>query len=158
LSLLAEAAEEYPVICLVDDVRWLDEVSVQTLAFVARRLLAERVAMVFAVRESAVGSDLGALPQLAVHGLSDADAGVLLESVVKGPIDSRVRNRIISESGGNPLALLELPRAWTSAELVDGFERQSSMSLTGRMERGFEHRLDALPADTRQLLLVAAAE
>src|SRR5215831_6943824 len=158
LSLLAEAAEEEPVICLVDDVRWLDEVSVQTLTFVARRLLAERVAMVFAVRGSSVGSDLAALPQLAVHGLSDRDAGELLESVVKGPIDSRVRTRIILESGGNPLALLELPRAWTSAELVDGFERQSSMSLTGRIERGFEHRLEALPADSQRLLLVAAAE
>jgi DNA-binding CsgD family transcriptional regulator len=158
LSLLAEAAEESPLICLVDDVRWLDEISGQTLAFVARRLLAERVAMVFAARDASAGPDLTGLPELLVRGLSEGDASTLLESVIKGPLDARVRGRIIAETRGNPLALLELPRAWTSAELVEGFDRHDSMSLTGRMELSFEHRLDALPDDARRLLLIAAAE
>jgi DNA-binding CsgD family transcriptional regulator len=159
LSLLAEAAEETPLICLLDDVRWLDEVSAQTLSFVARRLLAERVAMVFAGREESIdGLGLAGLPELVVRGLSEPEATTLLESVIVTPLDARVRSRIIAEARGNPLALLELPRTWTSAELVDGFDHRDSMSVTGRMERGFEHRLDALPDDSRRLLLVAAAE
>ncbi len=158
LSLLAEAAEDAPLICLLDDVQWLDEVSGQTLAFVARRLLAERVAMVFAVRESAAEPDLSGLPEQIVQGLNETDSAMLLDSVVKGPLDARVRSRIIAEARGNPLALLELPRAWTSAELVDGFDRPDPITLAARIERGFEYRLDALPPDARRLLLVAAAE
>lgn len=158
LSLLAEIAEEMPLICLVDDAHWLDQVSKQTLAFVARRLLAERVAMVFAVRDPSDESDLNGLPELSVHGLAEADAGTLLDSVVRGPIDPRVRNRIIAETRGNPLALLELPRAWTTAELADGFDRSNAMPLAGRIEHGFLRHLEGLPERSRRLLLLAAAE
>jgi DNA-binding CsgD family transcriptional regulator len=159
LSLLAEAAEEMPLICLLDDVRWLDEVSAQTLAFVARRLLAERVGIVFAAREEfIIGLDMDGLPELVVRGLSEPEAATLLDSVIVSPLDARVRSRIIAETRGNPLALLELPRTWTSAELVEGFDHRDAMSLTGRMERGFAHRLEALPEDSRRLLVVAAAE
>ena len=158
LSLLAEAAEDVPLICLLDDIQWLDEVSGQTLAFVARRLLAERVAMVFTARDSTVDPDLTGLPEINLQGLNEVDSATLLDSVVKGPLDARVRSRIIAETRGNPLALLELPRAWTSAELVDGFDGQDPLTLAGRMERGFEYRLDELPRDARRLLLVAAAE
>lgn len=110
LTLLAEVAEERPLVCLVDDAQWLDRVSAQTLAFVARRLLAERIGLVLAVREPGGDTDLTGLPELTVRGLGEADAVALLDSVIKGPIDRRVRDRIIAETHGNPLALLELPR------------------------------------------------
>ncbi len=158
LSLLAEAAEDVPLICLLDDIQWLDEVSGQTLTFVARRLLAERVAMVFTARDSTVDPDLTGLPEIKLQGLNEVDSATLLDSVVKIPLDARVRSRIIAETRGNPLALLELPRAWTSAELVDGFDGQDPITLAGRIERAFEYRLDELPRDARRLLLVAAAE
>lgn len=158
LSLIAETAEDEPLICLVDDAQWLDQVSAQTLAFVARRLCAERVALVFAVREPNDDRDLAGLPELTIGGLNDTDAGELLDSVIKGPLDRRVRNRIIAETHGNPLALLELPRAWTTAELVDGFDEPNATPLAGRIADGFQRRLEALPVETRRLLLVAAAE
>jgi DNA-binding CsgD family transcriptional regulator len=158
LSLLAEIAEEMPLICLVDDAHWLDQVSKQTLAFVARRLLAEQVAIVFAVRDPSDESDLNGLPELSIQGLAEADAGRLLDSVIRGPIDPRVRNRIIAETRGNPLALLELPRAWTAAELADGFDQSSPMPLAGRIEHGFLRHLEGLPERSRRLLLLAAAE
>jgi len=121
LSLLAEAAEERPLMCLVDDAQWLDRGSAQALAFVARRLLAERIAMVFAVREPHPADTLAGLPELVVEGLADGDARALLASALPGMLDERIRDRIIGETHGNPLALLELPRGLTSAELAGGF-------------------------------------
>ena len=113
LSLLADAAEEEPLICIVDDAQWLDRVSAQTLAFVARRLLAERVGLVFAVRDGRRRSRVPGLPELAVGGIGAVDARVLLDATVPGPLDERVRDRILAEAAGNPLALLELPRGLT---------------------------------------------
>jgi DNA-binding CsgD family transcriptional regulator len=158
LSLLAEAAEEQPLLCVVDDAQWLDQVSVQALAFVARRLMAERIALVIAVREPPVAAELEGLPELSIGGLNGHDADALLEAVIKGPVDRRVRDRIIAETRGNPLALLELPRAWTAAELADGFQQPDQPPLTGRIEQGFLRQLRPLPAATRKLLLTAAAE
>jgi hypothetical protein len=158
LNLLAGVADDQPLVCLVDDAQWLDRVSAQTLAFVARRLLAEPIALVIAVREPSEDLGLAGLPDLMLGGLSDTDAGALLDLVIKGPVDMRVRDRIVAETRGNPLALLELPRAWTAAELVDGFELPGTVPLTGRIEQGFLRRLEPLPADTRRLLLTAAAE
>ena len=156
LDLLADRAEERPLICIIDDAQWLDRVSAQTVAFVARRLVAERIALVVAIREPGDEHDFAGLPELPLGGLGQADGGRLLDSVVKGPMDPRVRERIIAETHGNPLALLELPRAWTTAELADGFERPDA--LAGRIEEGFSRRLSALPEESRRLLVVAAAE
>ena len=158
LTLLAELAEDHPLVCLVDDAHWLDQVSAQTVAFVGRRLLAERIALVIAVRDRGDDVTLAGLPELAVTGLDDPAASVLLSSVITGPIDPRVRERIVAETRGNPLALLELPRAWTTAELADGFAQPDTVPLAGRIEQGFLRRLQALPLDTRRLLLTAAAE
>ncbi|WP_394618083.1 AAA family ATPase [Lentzea sp. JNUCC 0626] len=153
LTLLAEVADEQPLVCLVDDAQWLDSMSSAVLGFVARRLLAERIALLFVLRE---GNDyLDGLPELHVRGLDDADSRALLESVIKGPVDGRVRDRIVAEARGNPLALLELPRAWTTAELADGFD---AGGLTSRIEAGFARQIDELPTDTRLLMLTAAAE
>ena len=113
LSLLADVAEEQPLLCIVDDAQWLDRVSAQTLAFVARRLLAERVGLVFAVREDGHDHGFGGLPELAVEGIGALDARMLLDATVPGPLDERVRDRILAEASGNPLALLELPRGLT---------------------------------------------
>ena len=110
LSLLADVAEEHPLVCLVDDAQWLDRASAQVLAFTARRLEAESVGLVFAARVP--GDDLAGLPELVVEGLREADARALLASVLTGPLDSRVADRIVAEAGGNPLALVELPRGW----------------------------------------------
>jgi DNA-binding CsgD family transcriptional regulator len=158
LNLLADLSEEKALVCIVDDAQWLDRVSAQTLAFVARRLLAEPIALVVAVREPSDGAGFDGLPELPISGLGPDAAGLLLDSVVTGPIDGRVRERIIAETHGNPLALLELPRAWTAAELADGFEESDGVPLAGRIEAGFLRRLEALPGDTRLLLLTAAAE
>ncbi|WBQ08177.1 helix-turn-helix transcriptional regulator [Kribbella sp. CA-293567] len=155
LSLLSEAAgQERPVLCVVDDAQWLDRMSAQVLAFVSRRLEAESVVMVFAVRDG-VEHQLTGLTELEVRGLDDEDARALLDSVLPGPTDPRIRERILAETRGNPLALLELPQAWTTAELADGV---SSGSLAGKIEESFARRLEPLPADTRLLLLIAAAE
>nr|SBO98628.1 probable transcriptional regulator [Nonomuraea gerenzanensis] len=158
LSLLADASDREPLICLVDDAQWLDRVSAQTLAFVARRLLAERVGLVLAVREPCLEPELAGLPQLEVGRLSDGDARALLDSVTPGRLDERVRDRIVAEAQGNPLALLELPRGLTPAELAGGFGRPDARPLAGQIEQSFLRRVRALPADTRLLLLVAAAE
>ena len=165
LSLLAEVAEDQPLVCVVDDAQWLDRVSAQTLAFVGRRLLAERVALVFAVRGPTPGlptvadaDQLVGLPELAVSGLRDDDARALLESAVPGRLDERVRDRIVAESHGNPLALLELPRGLTAAEVAGGFVRPDARPLAGRIEQSFLRRIGSLPAPTQRLLLVAAAE
>jgi DNA-binding CsgD family transcriptional regulator len=156
LSLLADAAEEQPLVCIVDDAQWLDRVSVQTLAFVARRLLAERVGLVFALRASGDEHELEGLPELVIEGLAAADARQLLDATIPGPLDPRVRDRILGEAGGNPLALLELPRG--EKPLAGGFGLPVEMALTSRIEQGFVDQLTLLPAATRRLLLLAAAE
>jgi DNA-binding CsgD family transcriptional regulator len=156
LSLLADVAEEQPLVCVVDDAQWLDRASAQALVFVARRLLAESVALVLVTREA--GDELEGLPKLAVEGLRDGDARALLGSAVRVPLDERVRERLVAETRGNPLALLELPRGLTPAELAGGFGLPDALPLSGRIEDSFRRRFAALPADTRRLLLVAAAE
>ncbi|MCO8269925.1 AAA family ATPase [Actinoplanes sp. TRM 88003] len=158
LSLLAEAADEQPLLCLVDDAQWLDRVSAQTLTFVARRLLAEPIGLVLAVREPGVDPDLRTLPQLEVGRLSDLDARGLLDSVTPGRLDEHVRDRIVAETQGNPLALLELPRGLTAAELAGGFGRPDARPLANQIELSFLRRVEALPAETRRVLLIAAAE
>ena len=156
LSLLSEAAEERPLLCVVDDAQWLDRESAQGLAFVARRLVAESVAMIFATRDTS-GEVIG-LPELTVSGLADADARRLLDSAVRAPLDEGVRERIIAEARGNPLALLELPRGLTPAQLAGGYALQDAPALSGRIEESFQRRLETMPTDTQLLLLVAAAD
>jgi DNA-binding CsgD family transcriptional regulator len=156
LSLLSEAAEEQALVCIVDDAQWLDRASAQALAFAARRLGAEAVAVLFAVREPR--EELAGLPELVLEGLRDGDARALLASVVSGPLDERVSERIVAETHGNPLALLELPRGLTRAELAAGFGTPGSAPVIGRIEESFLRRVESLPGDGRQLLLVAAAE
>ena len=158
LSLLAEVAEEQPLICLVDDAQWLDRASAVTLAFVARRLLAERVGMVFAVRAGLEAPGLGGLPELTIHGLHDRDARAVLASGLPAPLDPAVVDRIVAETHGNPLALLELPRAMTLAEMAGGFGLLSATPVSNRIEAGFTRRITTLPAATQRLLVVAAAE
>jgi DNA-binding CsgD family transcriptional regulator len=157
LSLLSEVAEERPLVCLVDDAQWLDRASGQALAFVARRLGAESVALVFAAR-AGEERELTGLPHLIVEGLAEGDARALLGATLLGPLDERVRERIVAETQGNPLALVELPRGLSPAELAGGFGLPDAPALSGRIEESFRRRLDPLAADTRQLLLVAAAE
>jgi DNA-binding CsgD family transcriptional regulator len=158
LSLLAEVAEAGPLLCIVDDAQWLDRVSAQTLAFVARRLLAESVAVVFAIRAPSNQDELAGLQELVVTGLSNDDARALLDSVISGPVDERVLERVVAETRGNPLALLELPRGLTPAELAFGFGTPDATPLTSRIEEGFLQRLEPLPVQTRRLLLAAAVE
>jgi DNA-binding CsgD family transcriptional regulator len=160
LTLLGEVAEERPLICLVDDVQWLDQASAQTLEFVARRLVAEPIGMVFAVRDTNDERRLSELPELVVDGLGLDDAAALLESAVPGTLDPRVRDRVLAEAQGNPLALLELPRGLTATELALGSTSgaTSTTPLISRLEQGFMHQLTALPRPSRQLLLAAAAE
>jgi DNA-binding CsgD family transcriptional regulator len=158
LALLSEVAEEQPLVCLVDDAQWLDRESLQALEFVARRLFAESVALVFAARPSAEEQTLAGLPELLLDGLGDDDARALLDSVIHGRLDERVRDRIIAETRGNPLALLELPRGLTPARLAGGFGLPAAQALSGTIEESFQRRLARLPAKTQQLLLLAAAE
>jgi DNA-binding CsgD family transcriptional regulator len=156
LSLLSDVADERPLVCVVDDAQWLDRASAQCVAFVARRLLAESVVMLFAAREQ---SDLFAgLPELVVGGLQAADARSLLVSVIPGRLDEGVADELLAETRGNPLALLELPRGLTAAQLAGGFALPRALSLSGRIEESFVNRLEALPAETQRLLLAAAAE
>jgi DNA-binding CsgD family transcriptional regulator len=156
LSLLSEVAGERPLVCVIDDQQWLDRASAQALGFAARRLAADPVGLVFAARIP--GEELAGLPELAVEGLAEGDARVLLDSALTGPLDTRVRDQIVAEARGNPLALLELPRGMTPAELAGGFGLPGAGSLTGRIEDSFRRRLDALPAQARRLLLLAAAD
>src|SRR6266536_4562800 len=158
LSLLAATAEDQPLACLVDDAQWLDRASVQCLAFAARRLLAEPVALIFAAREPGDDHELAGLPGLAVTGLGDADARAVLASAVGGRLDARVADLIVAESRGNPLALLELPRGLAPAELAGGFGLPGAAPLAGRIEDSFARQLDALPETTRRLLQLAAAD
>jgi DNA-binding CsgD family transcriptional regulator len=158
LTLLSEATTERPLVCLVDDAQWLDRASLQALAFAARRLLAEPVAVVFAVQEPSEDVELRGLPELVVEGLGDADARLLLASAVHGPLDERVRERIVAEARGNPLALLELPGQLSSAELAGGFALPCGAPVAGRVEQSFVRRLESVPPAARRLLLVAAAD
>ena len=156
LHLVSAIAEERPLVCVVDDVQWLDQASAQALEFVARRLNSESVGLVFAARMS--GEDPAGLPELLVDGLDDADARALLASVLSGPLDARVFDQIISETRGNPLALLEMPRGMTPAELAGGFGLPGAMPVSGRIEESFQRQLDALPGQTRRLLQLTAAD
>ena len=156
LSLLSDVAEERPLLCVVDDSRWLDRASAQVLGFVARRLLAESVVMLFGARQP--GEELRGLPGLVLGGLQDGDARALLRSVLKWPLDERVSEQIVAETRGNPLALLELPRGLSPTQLAGGFGLPGALSLEGRIEKNFVLRLEALPEDTQRLLLLAAAE
>src|SRR3954467_9155702 len=156
LSLLSEAADDRAILCLVDDAQWLDRASALTLAFVARRLLAERVGVVFAAREP--GPELAHLPELEVRGLPRDDARALLGGTVWLRLDEPVRDRIVAETHGNPLALLELPRGLTARQLAGGFGLVEAQGLAGRIEESFVRRVGTLSDDARRLLLVAAAE
>jgi DNA-binding CsgD family transcriptional regulator len=156
LSLLSDVAEERPLICLVDDEQWLDRASAHALAFVARRLEAESVGLVFAARSQS--ELLAGLPELVVDGLAEGDARALLESVLTAPLDARVRDQIVTETRGNPLALLELLKGLTPAELAGGFGLPGEVPLSRTIEESFRRRLEALPADTRRLLQLAAAD
>jgi DNA-binding CsgD family transcriptional regulator len=158
LSLLAEAAAERPLLCFVDDAQWLDGASGQVLGFVARRLLAESVAIVFAVRDPTDERELVGLPELALGGLPEQDARALLATVIPGRLDERVRDRLVAETRGNPLAILELPRALAAMRVPGGFGLEGADGLPGRIEESFVARLESLPQDSRLLLLVAAAE
>ncbi len=156
LGLLSEMAGERPLVCIVDDEQWLDSASAQVLAFVARRLGAESVGLVFGARVPT--GDLAGLPELVIGGLREDDARALLDSALTGPLDALVRDQIVAEAHGNPLALLELPRGWTAAELAGGFGLPGAVPLTGRIEESFRRQLGALPAQPRRLLQLAAAE
>jgi DNA-binding CsgD family transcriptional regulator len=156
LSLVAEVGEQRPLLCVVDDAQWLDRASALTLAFVGRRLLAESVGIVFAAREP--GEELRHVPDLEVKGVRNGDARALLSSAVRVKLDEQVRNRVIAETHGNPLALLELPRGLSATELAGGYGLMEARGLTGWLEESFVRRLEALSDDGRRLLLVAAAE
>ncbi|MFI5960368.1 ATP-binding protein [Cryptosporangium sp. NPDC051539] len=158
LTLLAEVAEERPLICLVDDTQWLDEASTEILAFVARRLLAERIAIVCGARRGTGDRVLPGMPELAVRGLDDAASRALLLSNVRGPVDAALSNRIVAESQGNPLALIELPQAWKNDDLAGGFGLPDSRPISHKLEEGYARRFSSLPADTQLLVLIAAAE
>src|SRR4051812_2960474 len=158
LSLLAEVASDRPLLCFVDDAQWLDGASGQVLGFVARRLLAESVAIVFAVREPSDKHELDGLPDLPLGGLEEEDARALLARAIPGRLDDRVRDRIVAETRGNPLALLELPRGMTAAQLGGGLELPAAADLPGHIEDHYSRRVGTLPAATQRLLLLAAAD
>ena len=158
LSLVSEAGAHQPLLCLIDDAHWLDSASRQAFGFMARRLLAECVAMVFAVRTPAQESDLSGLPVMHLEGLADGDARTLLESVILRKLDVSARDRLLAEARGNPLALLELPRRMSPAQLPGALGLLAPHELPTSIEDSFIQRLHALPDDARILLLVAAAE
>lgn len=156
LSLLAEGAADTPLVCRVDDFQWLDSASAQVLAFVARRLGSESVAMVFGAR--VMTAEMAGLPKLLIEGLPDEHARALLQLVLHGPLDPRVRDEILAETRGNPLALLELPRGMTAVEMAGGFGVPGTLGLPARIEESFRHRAEELPPESKRLLLLAAAE
>ena len=158
LSLLSEVARERPLICVADDVQWLDLASAQALAFVARHVAAVPVAVVLGVRPPGTGQALAGLAELVVRGLAEGDARALLEAVIVGPLDERVRDRIVAETGGNPRALLELALGVAPGELAGGFGLPRAVVPPARIKDDFRRQLAPLPPTTRQLLLVAAAE
>ncbi|HEX6023865.1 MAG TPA: BREX system ATP-binding domain-containing protein [Solirubrobacter sp.] len=156
LSLVSEVAEDRPLLFVVDDAQWLDQASSLTLAFVARRLLVERIGIVFAAREPVEA--LQHLPELEVRGLRSSDARALLSSAVRFKLDAQVGDRIIAETRGNPLALMELPQGLTATQLAGGFGLVGAQDLTGPIQESFVRQLQALSDPARRLLLVAAAE
>jgi DNA-binding CsgD family transcriptional regulator len=158
LNLLSEVADERPLLCLVDDTQWMDRPSVQALTFAGRRLVADCVGLVFAARDTGEEHEVGGLPELAVGGLDRHHAQALLASVHTGPMDESVRERIVAETRGNPLALVELPRSLATTELSSGFGLLESGSLAGPIEQSYRRRIQALPPQTRRLMLVAATE
>ena len=158
LNLLSDTSERAPILCLVDDAQWLDSVSAQVLAFVARRLQADPVSLLFATRTASEHDAFTGLAELVLHGLPDPDARELLRSVTHGPLDAGVVNRFIAETQGNPLAILELSRPSTRARLAGGFGLPSSLPLSGRIEASYRQRIERLPEQTQLLLRLAAAE
>jgi DNA-binding CsgD family transcriptional regulator len=156
LSLLAESAAEKPLLCVVDDEQWLDRASAQVMAFVARRLGAESVGLVFGTRVPS--GELTGLPQLAIAALGKEDAAALLDSVLTIRVDKRVRDQMVAETQGNPLALVELPRELTAAPLAGGFGLPGAVAIPGSAEEMYRRRSQALPGESRRLLLLAAAE
>src|SRR3954447_14491300 len=158
LGLLSAASEERPLLCLVEDSQWLDDASGLILGFIARRLLAESVAIVVAVREPNARHDFDGLPELLLRGLGEEDAHTLLMRAVPGRLDDRVRDRIVAETRGNPLALLDLPRSMSAAELAGGFELLVATDLPRPLEDHYLLRARELPEPTQRLLLLAAAE
>ena len=159
LTLFAEVAEQEPLVCIVDDAQWLDQTSAQILAFVSRRLCAEHVALVYAARTGPGDGVLAGLPELVVGELRQSDALALLLDNLQGPLDAAVCQRIVAESHGNPLALLELPRTWSVVELAGGFgSPEEGLAIAGRIEESYVRRLRSLPSGTQLLVLAAAAE
>ncbi|WP_432947951.1 helix-turn-helix transcriptional regulator [Kribbella sp. CA-253562] len=158
LTLLSEASVAQPLLCVVDDGQWLDQASAQALTFAARRLFADRVGVVFGLRDPVTTPQWRGLPELVVGGIGDHDAKTLLEAVIPGRLDAHVVNRIVAETRGNPLALLELPRGLSAAELAGGFERPDVRPLASQLEQNFAQRVQALPSQTQRLMLTAAAE
>jgi hypothetical protein len=158
LELLSLAAREQPIVCVVDDAQWLDHISAQVLAFVARRVEHDPVVFLFAVREPGAPDLLDELPELALTGLSNEEALTLLTSQMRMPLDERIRDQIIAEARGNPLALLELPRSVGSTELAGGFGLPRALAVPTRIEAGYRERLAALPQETQRFLRLAAAE
>jgi hypothetical protein len=153
---LSSAGDEGPVLCVVDDAQWVDRASMQTLTFVARRLLAERVGLVFATREP--NTDLDEFPHLPVVGLGDDDARTLFNAVLRVPMDVRIRNRIVAETHGNPLALVEWPLGLTPTDLGGGYAMPARLLTPSRLNESFRRRVAELPAATQRFLAVAAAE
>ena len=158
LTLFALIADEQPLVCVVDDAQWLDNASAQILGFVGRRLLAEPIALVCAARRGSGDHVFAGFPEMSIDGLSNTDARTLLLQNMHGPLDSAVCDQIVTESHGNPLALLELPRTWDLAELAGGFGLPKSHSVVGKIERSYVQRLVQCPADTQLLVVAAAAE
>jgi DNA-binding CsgD family transcriptional regulator len=156
LSLFSDVAEEVPLLCIIDDAQWLDHASALTLAFIARRLLADPVGIVFAMRQ--LSEELRPLSQMEIRGLANGDARALLGSVLPSKLDERIRDRIIAETRGNPLALLELPKGLAPSQLAGGFGLPEAQGLAGHIEMSFARRLEALPEETNTLLLIAAVE
>jgi len=158
LNLLSATAEERPLLCLVDDAQWLDAASVEALGFVARRLLAEPMAMIFALREPVTTRALDGLPQLSLEGLDERDARALVSRAVPGRLDDRVRDRIIAETSGNPLALMELSQSMSPSERAGGFALPAVGDLPSKLEERYLRRVAGLPERTQRLMLLAAAE
>jgi DNA-binding CsgD family transcriptional regulator len=158
LGLFSEAASDGPLLCLVDDYQWLDRASAQALGFAARRLLLREVPVGFVFCTRSTDEELAGLPELHVTGLCDEDARELLQSALNAPLDERVRDQIIAETRGNPLALLELPRGLTPAQLAGGFGLPAATALADRIEESFLRQFEALPAETVRLLQLAAAD
>jgi DNA-binding CsgD family transcriptional regulator len=156
LGLLSRAAEDRPLLIVVDDAHWLDQASARAVAFLARRLLVENIAVVLAARQ--MDTSLKGLPELQIKPLGDRDARALLEASLPARLDERVLERIVIEACGNPLALLELPRGLTSAQIAGGFGLPAAVPLPAAIEESFTRQLASLPYEARRLLLVAAAD